>query len=98
MWMRPSRFPSARLSREAVLHWAATAPASLDLIIRRWVRDAGFVRLGTVRRFVGSGAGRINLLHELAGRRVGRGTYSIGLASGARPVRCTPGHVGFTVT
>jgi hypothetical protein len=97
VWMRPSRFPIARLSHEGVLHWTATAVASVDLIIGRWVRDAGFVRMGAIRGFVRPGAGRIRLPVELAGRRLGRGTYRIGLASGPRPVRCTPGHLGFTV-
>lgn len=45
-------------------------------------------RMGAARRFVRSGRGRIRLPRRLGGHIFGRGTYSVGLASPARAVRC----------
>jgi hypothetical protein len=96
--MRPSRFPIGRFGRDGVLSWRASGATSVDLIIRRWVRGAGFVRMGALQRSVRSGSGRIRVPRRLPGRHLGRGTFSIGVASGAQRLRCAPGRLVFTVT
>ena len=93
--MPPSHFALAQFPRDAVLRWSATGVVSLRLAIRRWVRGDGFVRLGALPRSVRPGSGRIHLPGRLAGHRIGRGTYSIGVTPGAR---CTPGRFVFTIT
>lgn len=98
VFMQPSLLPVASLPGAGVLRWTATGPAGIDLIIRRWVRSAGFVRMGVLRRSVHAGLGRIRLPHQLGGRAFGRGTYSVGLTSAVRPVRCARRHFAFTVT
>jgi hypothetical protein len=95
--MQPSRFPIASFGRDGVLSWRATGATSLDLIIRRWVRGAGYTRMGALQRSVRSGAGRIRLPRRLAGRHFGRGRFSLGVTAGARPVRCAPGRFVFMV-
>jgi hypothetical protein len=96
--MQPSRFAAATFARNAVLQWSATGVARLGLIVRRWVRGERFIRVGVLPRSVRSGSGRIHLPDRLAGRPIGPGTYSLGLASGTRSVRCTPRRFAFTVT
>jgi hypothetical protein len=96
--MLPSRFPIARFGRDGVFHWKATGATSLDLIIRHQVSRAGFVRMGAVQLSVRSGSGHIRLPRRLASRHIGRGTFSVRVASGVRPLRCAPGRFVFTVT
>jgi hypothetical protein len=96
--MQTSRFPLAWLGRDGVFAWTATGATSLDLIVRRWVRGGGVLRIGALRSSVRSGQGRIRLPHLLASRRVGRGTFSVRVAAGLRPLRCAPGRLVFTIT
>ena len=93
--MPPSHFALAQFPRDAVLRWSATGVGSLKLVIRRWVRGDGFIRVGALPRSVRSGSGRIHLPGRLAGHRIYPGTYSLGLSSAAR---CTPGRFVFTIT
>jgi hypothetical protein len=93
--MPRDRFAMAGFPHDAVLRWSATGAASLELVIRRWVGGAGFVRVGALPRSVRLGTGRMHLPGRVAGRRLGRGVYSISVIEGAR---CTPGRSGFTIT
>jgi hypothetical protein len=96
--MLPSRFPIAWFGRDGVFHWKATGATSLALVIRHQVSRAGFVRIGAVQLSVRSGTGHIRVPRRLASRHLGRGTFSVRVASGARPLRCAPGRLVFTVT
>lgn len=96
--MQPSRFAFGQYAHDAVLQWSATGVASLELIIRRWVRGHGFVRAGTLPRSVRFGSGRIHLPRRVASRSLGPGRYSLGLTSATGSIRCTPGRLTFTVT
>lgn len=98
VFMQPNVLPLASLPGAGVLRWKATGPVSVDLVIRRWVPSAGFVRMGALRRSVRSGRGRFRLPHQLGGHIFGRGTYTVGLASTARTLRCGRRHFVFTVT
>jgi hypothetical protein len=96
--MQPNRFPIAWFGRDGVFYWKATGAANVDLIFRRRVKGAGLVRMGDLQRSVRSGTGRIRVPRRFAGRHIGRGTFSVGLASGVRPLRCAPGRLVFTVS
>ena len=82
----------------AVLRWRATGTASLELIIRRWVRGQGFVRATALARTVRAGTGRIHLSLRVSGPRLGPGRYNLGLTSATRSVRCSPARLTFTLT
>ena len=96
--MPASRFPVAEFWNEAVLRWSASGALSLQLVVRRWVRGKGFVRMAALPRSVPAGASRTHLPRRLAGRSVGPGTYSVGLSARARATRCAPARFVFTVT
>jgi hypothetical protein len=96
--MQPSRFGPAQFAHGPVLRWSATGTASLELIIRRWVRGRGYVRAGALARSVRAGSGRIDLARRALGRRLGPGRYNLGLTSATRSVRCAPARLAFTVT
>ena len=90
MTMRPNRFTTVASRRHSVLQWSATGAADLELIIERRVRGRRFVRIGTVRRTVHVGRGRISLWRKLGTYPITPGTYGVRLKSGATPVRCAP--------
>lgn len=96
--MQPSRFSIARFHNDGVLQWSATGAVRLKLVVRRWLRDKGFVRIAALPQFVPSGPSRSRLPAKLGGRAVGPGTYSVGLSPGARTLRCVGAHFLFTVT
>ena len=96
--MQTSRFPVAQFQNDGVLHWSASAALSLELIVRRWVRAKGFVRVAALPRSVPSGVSRTHLPRRLAGRSVRPGRYSVGLSARARAMRCAPARFVFTVT
>ncbi|HJS93275.1 MAG TPA: hypothetical protein VJ741_03355 [Solirubrobacteraceae bacterium] len=92
--MRSRHFTRGRFPRDAVLRWSATGAVRLNLVIRRWVRGHGFVRVGGLRRSVRRATGRIHLPARLGARTVGPGSYSVRLRSA---IRCSPGRLTFTV-
>jgi hypothetical protein len=96
--MQPSRFGPAQFAHGPVLRWSATGTASLELIIRRWVRGQGFVPAGALARSVRAGSGRIYLSRKASGRLLGPGRYNLGLTSAMLSVRCTPARLAFNVT
>ena len=83
-------FTTLASRRHSVLQWSATGAADLELIIERRVRGRRFVRIGTVRRTVHVGRGRISLWRKLGTYPITPGTYGVRLKSGATPVRCAP--------
>ena len=96
--LQPRRFSIARFHGDGVLRWSATGAVSLKLVVRRWLRDKGFVRIAALPHFVPSGPSRSRLPAKLGGRSVGPGMYSVGLSPGARTMRCVRAHFLFTVT
>jgi hypothetical protein len=90
MTMRPNRFTTVASRRHSVLQWSATGAANLELIIDRRIRGRRFVRIGTVRRTVHDGRGRISIWRKLGTYPIMPGTYGVRLKAGATSVRCAP--------
>ena len=97
MTMRPNHFTTAASRRVSLLYWTATGHASLEMILERRVRGRRFVRVGTVRRTVDIGRGRISVWRRLGKYPIRPGTYGVRLKSGPTPVRCTPKRFLFTI-
>lgn len=96
--MPVGRFARTKLVYHGVINWSATGIARIELTIRRWVRGAGLIRVGDLRRTVRRGKGVFHLLRSLGGHAIRPGRYSVLARANGHSARCTPGRLRFTVT
>ena len=97
MMMLRNRFAIGGSRRDSVLHWRSTGKANLEMIIERSVRGERFVRVGTLGRTVHVGSGRFPIARKLGRHHIRPGTYTVRLKSQAKPVRCVPKRLLFTI-
>jgi hypothetical protein len=90
--LRPRRFAVVGAKRGSVLRWRATARTAVRLVIKRRI-GRRVVGVGSLKRVVGKGAGRMRLSGRVAGRRLRPARYLLL----ARVAGCAASKLRFTV-
>ena len=90
--LRPRRFAVVGAKPGSVLRWRTKARTAVRLVIKRRLRHR-VVAVGSLKRVVGKGAGRIRLTGRVAGRRLRPARYVLL----ARVAGCAASKLRFTV-
>lgn len=98
--MRPARFAVTGGGRGTTVRWKATVRGSVRMVVKRAVGDDRFRRVGTLRRSVREGTGRVRIARKVGGRSLRAGRHrlvvSLATARGER-VPCARRTLDFTV-
>ncbi len=96
--MQPRRFATAGRRRGATISWSATQKAQLRLAVERRTH-ARFVTVGSLKRAVHAGTGRLRFTGRIGARRLRPGAYRLvaRLVTGAGGTRCAPRQLRFTI-
>ncbi len=91
-----TRFPVTGRRAGASLVWTASDDAALRLVVQRRVRGR-FAAVGSLKRSVHAGAGRIRFTGRVAGRRLRPGAYRLVVEPATSPPGCALKTLRFTV-